>query len=173
MTRSSKLALAPLLHLRNSERTWRRRPRSTTRTCSRQLAVCQEELKLGNVVYSLLIGAVLLESLQIAPKAFLELLRPDWVAPPEGKCGAAGTTSASDQIAGLPSPEGCFTMAMVKIRLGSQPGRMSESLQLPATPGRGSATLEDSAAREPVQQGVQDSEAEPGVQGTLSMCGPE
>ncbi len=65
----------------------------------------------------------------------------------------------------------CFTgtraMAMVKIRLGTQPaslsGRMSESLQLPATPGRGSATLEDSAAREPVQQDVQDSEAEPGV----------
>ncbi len=87
--------------------------------------VSQEEMKQGNVVYSLLIGAVLLESLQIAPQAFLELLRPDWVSPPEGKCGAAGTTSASDQIAGLPSLEGCFTTAMVKIRLGSQPGWMS------------------------------------------------
>jgi hypothetical protein len=50
--------------------------------------VCQEELKKGNVMYSLLIGAVLFESLQIAPKAFLELLRPDWVAQLEGKCGA-------------------------------------------------------------------------------------
>ncbi len=33
--------------------------------------VCQEELKKGNVVYSPLIEAVLFESLQIAPKAFL------------------------------------------------------------------------------------------------------
>jgi hypothetical protein len=35
------------------------------------LVVSQEELKKGNVVYSPLIGAVLFESLQIAPKAFL------------------------------------------------------------------------------------------------------
>ncbi len=42
------------------------------------------------------------------------------------------------------------TVKIMQIRLGSQPGRMSGSLQLPAMPSRGSATLKDSAAREPV-----------------------
>ena len=76
----------------------------------------QEELK-EDVECSLPIRAAPF-GLWTAPKTFLELLRPDWVVPPEGKCGAAGTTSASDQSAGLPNPEGCFTMAMAQDQIG-------------------------------------------------------
>ncbi len=36
----------------------------------------------------------------------------DWVAQQEGKDGAGDTMSGTDQSAGLPNPEGCFTMDM-------------------------------------------------------------
>jgi hypothetical protein len=69
----------------------------------------QEELKKDNVVYPLPICAAAFGS-QTAPETFLKLLRLDWVAQQEGKCGAAGAKSASYQIAGLPSQEGCFVV---------------------------------------------------------------
>ncbi len=63
-----------------------------------------------------------------APGAVLEPLqvRPDRVAPPEGDVRGRWR-HVGIRVAGLPSPEGCFTTAMVKIRPGSRPGRMSES----------------------------------------------
>jgi hypothetical protein len=109
-------------------------------------------------------------SLRTSPAEFFDNHRPDLVAPPEGKHGAADTMSGTDQRAGLPNLGGCFNMDMGQDQIGSQPLVTSESRRLPATPGCGPAATGDSAACWPVRTWVGDSAAELGVTDTSSVC---